>query len=296
MTTPFETRRILILAPHPDDEIVAGGIAASRAIASGARVFVLYLTTGVPERAMLWPWRRAGHPARVHRRRAEAKMAAALIGLQPVGFLEWPSRCLRRHLDAAAAAIGNAIAGCAADALWVPAFEGAHQDHDAANALAARFGGRMPVWEFAAYNFAGGQMRANCFPTERGGEIVLDPTPAEARLKREALACYASERANLAHIRVERETCRRLPPHDYAAPPHPGRLFRERFHWVPFRHPRVDFAPSSEVYADIGRWASVADRSRPAALGQGPGGEPRQPDRELARAFDKAEGERGLGR
>ena len=40
--------RVLILAPHPDDEIVACGIAASRAIAAGARVFVLHLTTGVP--------------------------------------------------------------------------------------------------------------------------------------------------------------------------------------------------------------------------------------------------------
>ena len=44
-------RRILILAPHPDDEIVACGIAALRARAAGARVFVLYLTTGIPARA-----------------------------------------------------------------------------------------------------------------------------------------------------------------------------------------------------------------------------------------------------
>jgi N-acetylglucosamine malate deacetylase 1 len=296
MKAVIDARRILILAPHPDDEIVACGIATARAIAAGGRVFVLYLTTGIPAHAVLWPWQRTGHAAWVRRRRAEAATAAALVGIEPVGFLDLPSRHLRQHLDHAAAEIAKAIAGCAAEALWVPAFEGAHQDHDSANALAARFCEWLPVWEFAGYNFAGGRVRANRFPAERGGEIVLDPTAAEARLKREALACYASERGNLRHIRVEREACRELPNYDYAAPPHPGRLFRERFHWVPFRHPRIDFAASAEIYAEIGRWASVADRSRPPALGEGPGGEPRQPDREFARAFDQTQGKRGFGR
>src|SRR5205823_9796815 len=55
----MEPRRILVLAPHPDDEIVACGIAALRARAAGAQVFVLYLTTGVPVRGVLWPWQRA---------------------------------------------------------------------------------------------------------------------------------------------------------------------------------------------------------------------------------------------
>jgi LmbE family N-acetylglucosaminyl deacetylase len=287
----FEANRILILAPHPDDEVVACGTAASRALAAGARVFVLYLTTGVPKRAALWPWQRARHPQRMRRRRAEAQAAAAaLVGLESLAFLGWPSRHLRRHLDDAAGEIDKAIAGCAADALWVPAFEGAHQDHDAANALAAPFRDRLPVWEFAAYNFAGGRVNSNRFPAEHGDETVFEPTAAEMAQKRRALACYASEHGNLAHIRVEREACRLLPRHDYGAPPHPGRLFRDRFHWVPFRHPRVDFDPSAEVYGALGGWASVAAHDlRPPALGQGPGDQPGQADREFARAFDQPE-------
>jgi N-acetylglucosamine malate deacetylase 1 len=296
MTDVLRARRVLILAPHPDDEIVACGIAASRAIAGGACVFVQYLTTGVPARAALWPWQRAGHMDRIERRRAEAEAAAALVGLEPVGFSGRPSRRLREHLGEAARAIDKAAADCAAEALWVPAFEGAHQDHDAANALAARFRGRLPVWEFAAYNFAGGRVNANRFPIQGSGEIVLDPTPAEAMLKRRTLACYASERGNLRHTRVEREACRPLPRYDYAAPPHAGTLFRERFHWVPFAHPRVDSAPSAEVYAALGHWASIADRDGMPALGQGPGGEPRQPHRELAGALDQPQGERGFRR
>jgi LmbE family N-acetylglucosaminyl deacetylase len=251
------TRRILILAPHPDDETVACGIAARRARAEGARLFVLYLTTGVAPRDLLWPWRRGGHDTRVARRRDESRAAAALVGIEPAGFLDIASRRLLAHLDEAAVAVDRALAQTAADCLWVPAFEGAHQDHDAANALAARVRDRLPVWEFAAYNYAGGQVRTNRFIDARGGVIELRLSRAEALLKRRALALYASERGNLAHIKTTEEAYRPLPRHDYAAPPHEGTLFRERFHWVPFRHPRIDFTPSAAVYAALGRWSAA---------------------------------------
>ncbi len=246
--------RILILAPHPDDEIVACGIAARRAATNGAQVFVLYLTTGVPPRETLWPGRRARYPLLVARRRDEALAAAALFGLLPAGFLDIPSRRLVAHLDQAAAAVDRAVRETAADCLWVTAFEGAHQDHDAANAIAARFRDRVPVWEFAAYNYAGGRVRSNRFHDARGGLIELHLDRGEIALKRRALRLYASERGNLAHIRTREEAYRPLPHRDYGEPPHAGILFRERFHWVPFRHPRIDFTPSAEIYAAIGRW------------------------------------------
>jgi LmbE family N-acetylglucosaminyl deacetylase len=291
----METRRILVLAPHPDDEIVACGIAARRARLAGARVFVLFLTTGIPGAEVLWPWQRGGHAAWVARRRAEARTAMGLIG-EPIGFLDYPSRQLRHHLAAAAIETGRMIAECGADELWVPAFEGAHQDHDAANALAAQFADLVPVYEFAAYNLAGGRVRSNQFPDHRDSDRSFELTADEAAMKQRALACYASERGNLRHIRTARESWRPLPRPDYGAPPHPGRLFRERFHWVPFRHPRIDFEPSAAVYAEIGRWASGGAARGEPVLGERPGGEPRQPDREFAGALDKPEGEGGLGR
>jgi LmbE family N-acetylglucosaminyl deacetylase len=183
--------------------------------------------------------------------------ASSLIGLEPTGLLDVPSRRLVAHLDEAAAAIDRALGETSADCLWVTAFEGAHQDHDAANALAARFRERVPVWEFAAYNYAGRKVRSNRFIDARGGVIELRLNRDEAALKRRALALYASERGNLAHISIAEEAYRPLPRHDYAASPHSGKLFRERFQWVPFRHPRVDFAPSAEIYAALGQWSST---------------------------------------
>jgi LmbE family N-acetylglucosaminyl deacetylase len=252
----------LILAPHPDDEIVACGIAAMRARRERAQLSVVFLTTGVPPREALWPWQRAGYETRVARRRAEAERATALLRLGLGGFSDIPSRRLVRQLDEAAAFVERAIDAAAATELWVTAFEGAHQDHDAANALAASFCDRLPVWEFAAYNFPGGRVRSNRFLDARGGVVELAATRDEARLKREALALYASERGNLRHIRVREEAYRPLPRHDYSAPPHAGTLFRERFHWVPLRHPRIDFTPSAEIYSVLGEW-SAAGRAAP---------------------------------
>jgi LmbE family N-acetylglucosaminyl deacetylase len=250
MTAP---RRVLILAPHPDDEIVACGLSAWRARQEGAQVSVLYLTTGVPPREALWPWQRADYAGRLARRREEAEAAAALLRLEVVGFLDFPARRLRFHLDEAGDAIDRALAAAEASEIWVTAFEGAHQDHDAANVLAARHLDSRWVWEFAAYNYAGGRVNSNWFFDTRQGLIEHHLNRDEARLKRRALAIYASERGNLLHIRLDREMCRPLPRHDYGAPPHPGILFRERFHWVPFRHPRVDFDPSSEIYRTLTR-------------------------------------------
>lgn len=239
--------RILILIPHPDDEVVGCCAAIGRAVAQGCAVAGLYLTTGIPAPELLWPWQRRGHAELVRRRRREAMAAAALLDLRPAGFLDIPGRRLKDRLPQAEAAARRVLAETAAEVLWVPAYEGGHQDHDAANALAATLADAAPSWEFAEYNFKGGQVRSQEFPFVCRGEATLDLSAAEMARKRAALAVYASERGNLTHVRAGRECFRRLAAYDYAGPPHPGRLFYERFHWVPFRHPRIDFTTSREV-------------------------------------------------
>ena len=246
-------RRVLILIPHPDDEVVGCAIAARRARAEGATLWGLYLTTGIPSRDQLWPWQRRGYERRVERRRREAIIAAKTIGISPVRFQDWPSRTLKAHLDEAAALIDAAVRGRSIDEIWTPAWEGAHQDHDAANCLAS--GLRARVVEYAEYNFAGGQVRSQVFAVANGSEQILDLTPAESQFKRELLALYRSERSNLGHIRVEHESLRPLARYDYGAAPHSGPLFWQRFQWVPFRHPRVDFDRPETVRETLVDWA-----------------------------------------
>jgi hypothetical protein len=202
---------------------------------------------------MLWPWQRRRYAARVARRRSEALAAAAHLGLEPMGFAARPSRRLKAALDEAEREIAEARRRSGAQAIWVPAWEGAHQDHDAANFLASRFAARVPVREYAEYNYAGGTLRAQRFPEAIGAETVLRLSAEEAATKRELLALYRSERGNLAHIGWAEERLRPLPRHDYRAPPHHGTLFCERFHWVPFRHPCIDFEPHAQLRAALAK-------------------------------------------
>jgi LmbE family N-acetylglucosaminyl deacetylase len=238
--------RILLLVPHPDDEVVGCCAAIGRARAAGCGVHALYLTNGVPARDVLWPWDRPAHAARVARRWNEAEQAATQLGLLEAARQDIPTRTLKDQLREARALLERLLVILRPAVLWVPAYEGGHQDHDVANFLASLVAERLPVWEFSEYNHAGGIVRSNAFAPGTGEDGLLPLDRQEAARKRDILAIYASEHGNLRHIATRQEAFRPLARYDYSRPPHPGRLFYQRFQWVP-RHPRVDHCRPAEV-------------------------------------------------
>ncbi len=267
-------QRILVLAPHPDDEVVAYGAAIGRARAEGSEVFVVFLTHGCPERSALWPWQRKGYAARVVRRQREAEEVARLLGVTLLAETQRPARRVRHEGEAVLREVRAALDAHAITHLWVPAYEGGNADHDMANGIGSVMdaigwssadsqGPR--VWEFAAYNWAGGRVGAQTFPEINGTETTLTLTPEEQALKKRLLALYASERDNLGYVGTTRECFRPLARYDYTRPPHPGTVWYARFQWVPFRHPRLDFTRPTEVSAaieDLGRrWGAGAPTS-----------------------------------
>ena len=258
---------ILVLAPHPDDEVVACAAAIGQARAAGAKVALIFLTHGCIEAAAMWPWARHRYGAAVARRRAEGERAAAELGVAIAGQAERPARHLWRELPAAEAEVRAAMAAHHVDQLWVPAYEGGNPDHDGANALAARLAGEgVSVLEFAEYNLARGRARSHAFPDPNGQETVLALSPDEQAAKRRLIGLYASEAANLYYVRVERETFRPLAAYDYARPPHPGKLWYARFQWAPFRQPRVDYTRPADVTAAIAAYAGAAPGPSPLIL------------------------------
>lgn len=240
-------RRILVLAAHPDDEIVACAASIGRARARGAAILTLYLTDGCLPRETMWRWRRSRRAAAVHRRRREGEAAAARLGVTPVGWMQRPARRLWRELPEVHAEIAAAVAAHAPDQLWLPAYEGGNPDHDGLNALGARFAGHLSVLEFAEYNFLGGRACAQQFPLPNGEERMIALTAEERRTKAALLRLYASERGNLNYVGTSQECCRPFGANDYSRPPHRGILWYARHQWVPFRHPRVDFTQAEEV-------------------------------------------------
>ena len=92
--------RVMLFAPHPDDESLAAGIFLQRAVAAGAAVRVVYATDG--ERNC-WPQRVLEGKMRIRendrrrwgaRRRAEALAALRTLGLGPANasFLSLPDQ------------------------------------------------------------------------------------------------------------------------------------------------------------------------------------------------------------
>ncbi len=239
--------RILILAPHPGDEVIGCAAAIGRARAEGAAAHVLYLTTGVPPAETLWSWDRDGHPALVATRREEAEASAAMLGVRVAGFRDIPARTLKSDLKDARDAIREALDDVKADMVWVPTYEGGHQDNDVTNSLGSALNADVEVWEFAEYNSAAGWSASHRFPRPNGGERDVALTEDEKAAKRAALDIYASARATLGHVKLDRECFRPIAAYDYGHPPHPGLLFYQRFQWVPFRHPRVDYTDPGEV-------------------------------------------------
>lgn len=240
-------QRILILVPHPDDEIVACGAALRRAQAQGATLFALYLTHGCPSPENLWPWERSRHRRRIETRRAEALKVAALLNLQVAGYSDRPARGLWPRLSEALHDVRETIQTHAIDQIWVPAYEGGHPDHDGLNALAFCLKEEVDVLEFAEYNFAGGKPHSHVFPQMNGEEITLTLTPEEQQLKRESLKLYASEQKNLGYVQTEKEVFRPLATYDYSLPAHGGKVWYNRFDWVPFAHPRIDRTRPEDV-------------------------------------------------
>ncbi len=256
--------RILFLIPHPDDETVAAATFIRRLPPGAHRIFGLYLTSGVPLGEHLWWWQRSNLEARLALRREEARGAASALGIEPVGFSDWPSRGLKDHLDEAVAWIRSVLDGYAIDTIWVPAWKGGHQDHDVANFLAHQVADQRPVTEFAEYNLGGGVPRWHRFAEPNGEETIIALTPEEAAWKRGVLRLYRSERSGLRQVRYETESARPLPRYDYGRPPHAGLLSREKIYSFSrrFVRSRVDLEPAAEMHRKLsaysGRHAAMA--------------------------------------
>lgn len=127
--------RPVVVAPHPDDELIGAGGAIVGHVRRGHRAIVVHLTSG--ERAAglleLPPAERGPH------REAEAIEAAAAVGLDPsdVVFLRLPDGGLDPDAASQVDALAEALAVRGPDIVYLPWPVDAHRDHTAAAGLVA---------------------------------------------------------------------------------------------------------------------------------------------------------------
>ena len=130
------TRSTLVIAPHPDDEILGAGAMMARAIERGEKVAVVVLTDGSRSDPSVAP------AALADRRRGECLAGLeAMVGAPlPVLFLAKPDGCLSSAtVDIAGeSAFGRFVAEAAADTIVVTDPADGHPDHKSAFGLASR--------------------------------------------------------------------------------------------------------------------------------------------------------------
>nr|WP_087574105.1 PIG-L deacetylase family protein [Sphingomonas sp. CDS-1] len=121
MQLPFNARRIAVVAPHPDDEILGCGGTMARAAAAGAEVHVVVVTRGQPP---------LFEEELVGRIRAETLRAHGIIGVADTQFLDFPAAGLdqirRSDLNQA---LSSALSRIEPDLLLIPFIGDIHLDH-----------------------------------------------------------------------------------------------------------------------------------------------------------------------
>jgi len=184
-------KRVLVLAPHPDDEVFGCGGALAQLTAAGVEVRVLVLTDGVVSGA--WADQPSQQAERLRReqgalRRAESCAAAALLGYPAPVFMGLQDGALLQ-CDNLAQALAPYVSEFKPQLLLAPSVWEMHRDHRAVAqaALDLLRGANLP-YQLAFYE-VGVPLPPN---------YLVDISPAQS-LKTQAMLCFPSQLAEQAY-------------------------------------------------------------------------------------------------
>lgn len=201
---------VVVVAAHPDDEVLGFGGSISLLAAAGVRLTVVSVTDG--ERSH--PDSRAVTPESLARIRAEETRAAlAELGASEAEIirLHVPDTGVAVHEDQVAAALAEAMAGAALCA--APWTGDIHADHEAAGRAARTAAGArgVPYLHYPVWMWHWAHPDDPRVPWAEAARIVLPPT-ALAR-KAAAISCFTSQ---ISPVGPEPGDAAILPPEEIA--------------------------------------------------------------------------------
>jgi LmbE family N-acetylglucosaminyl deacetylase len=135
-----ERQKVLVVAPHPDDEVIAAGGTLALHAERGSVTKTVFVTMDAPDSS--------GEPVR----RGEAAAAARLLRYECV-FLDYPDGQVSRHEPAVARNIAGIVATLQPDVVLCPFPGDHHRDHQATAACTsaaleqARWNGEIWCYE-----------------------------------------------------------------------------------------------------------------------------------------------------
>ncbi|WP_028056096.1 PIG-L deacetylase family protein [Sphingobium bisphenolivorans] len=188
MTMLESVQRAMVIAPHPDDEVLGCGGTIARLTAMGCHVEVVVVTRGQP------PLFDAGQVEQVQ---AEARRAHGVLGVARTHNLDFPAAALdrvpRAELNAGVAAL---VSDCRPDLLFLPFIGDLHFDHglvfDAAMVAARPLGDHYPRRILAYETVSETNWAAPYLVPAFQPNVFVDISEFLDR-KIEAFSCFASQ-------------------------------------------------------------------------------------------------------
>ncbi len=123
--------KVLVLAPHMDDEVIGCGGTLARHVAAGADVTVIFLTDG----------RQGGQPAAQSSlgatRKREAEQALRALGVNKLVFFDAPDGALTEQAAGLGGRLKEVLRELKPELVYLPFFLEEHPDHRAASPLLA---------------------------------------------------------------------------------------------------------------------------------------------------------------
>ena len=237
------SRKVIIVAAHPDDETIGMGAQLCRL----DDALLVHVTDGAPrdgEDMARYGFVRPEDYAAA--RRAELMNALETGGARAVQTTAFdiPDKQAYAQLAGLARRVAQLLRTEKPAAVFTHAYEGGHPDHDAA-AFAVHAACRMlgesgvpAVIEMALYHRRDGRPIIREFleisSPRLGPDTCIAALPlsaAEKRRKQQMIDCFATQRWLLADFPLDYERLRLAPTYDFSKPPHEGVLHYETFGW-----------------------------------------------------------------
>lgn len=169
-----EKQRVMVVAPHMDDDVIGPGGTLALHRQLGSQVSVVFCAAGATEQEDQC-------------RKAEARAAAEYMGFTPVNWLDFPEGQMSRHEPALASALADQIRKQSPDQIFCPYFADHHRDHSAVTlALCAAL--KETAWEGEIWAY---EVWSPLWPN-----VAVDITSV-VDTKRHSIELYASQVAGL---------------------------------------------------------------------------------------------------
>ncbi len=119
----FALKKVMVFAPHPDDDILGCGGTLAQHTKKGAQVTIVYMTSGDAEKLS-----GVTGPELARIREEEAKKGAAKVGVSDLVFLRHPDGKLARSQEIVKE-VAALILKYKPEVIYMPHKEDAHKDH-----------------------------------------------------------------------------------------------------------------------------------------------------------------------